>query len=171
MKFFILAGALALGALPSRAAELKPGLRAEYFDRLIALENFPVIAAEEKPDVSRVDAGIDFDSPAGVNGTEIADFCYVRWNGVLRVPRDGSYTLWTSSDDGSRVFLNGNLVVENGGVHGAVEKSGVVELKAGDHALKVEYFENDAGASCHFGWQGPGIEKQIVPPEALFHEE
>ena len=171
MKCFVLTGALVLCALPSRAADLKLGLKAEYFDRLFALQNFPVIAQGEKPDVSRVDAKIDFDSGAGVNGTEIADFCYVRWNGVLRVPRDGSYTLWTSSDDGSRVFLDGNLVVENGGVHGAQEKSGTVELKAGDHVLKVEYFENDAGAACHFGWQGPGIEKQIVPPEALFHEQ
>lgn len=160
-----------LCALPSRASELKPGLRAEYYDRLFALENFPIIAEGEKADVSRVDNKIDFDSPSGVNGTEIVDFCYTRWNGVLRVPRDGSYSLWTSSDDGSRVFLDGKIVVDNGSVHGPTEKSGTVELKAGDHDLKVEFFENDAGASCHFGWQGPQIDRQIVPPAALFHEE
>lgn len=171
MKFLILAGALVLAALPSSAAELKPGLKAEYFDRLFALGNFPVIAAEEKPEVSRVDSKIDFDSPEGVNGTSIVDFCYARWNGVLRVPRDGSYSLWTNSDDGSRVFLDGKMVVDNGSVHGPTEKSGTVELKAGDHELKVEFFENDAGASCHFGWQGPQIDKQIVPPEALWHAE
>ncbi len=172
MKFILFAGALAL-CLPSvaRAAELKPGLKAEYFDRLFALSDFPVIAAGEKADVARVDAKIDFDSPEGVNGTTIADYCYVRWNGVLRVPRDGSYTLWTNSDDGSRVFLDGSLLIDNGGVHGPTEKSNALDLKAGDHVLKVEYFENDAGASCHFGWQGPQIEKQIVPPEALFHAE
>ncbi len=173
MKSILFAGALVLCAWPlgARAAELKPGLKAEYFDRLFTLSDFPVISAEEKPDVSRVDAKIDFDSPKGVNGTTIVDYCYVRWNGVLRVPRDGSYTLWTNSDDGSRVFLDGKLLFDNGGVHASIEKSGALALKAGDHVLKVEYFQNDGGASCHFGWQGPQIDKQIVPPEALFHQQ
>ena len=171
MKSFILAAALAACALPATAADLKPGLKAEYFDRLDSLKDFPTIADGEKADVARVDDKIDFDSPGGVNGTDIADYCYARWNGVLRVPRDGSYTLWTNSDDGSRVFLDGKLVVDNGGVHGPQEKTGAVDLKAGDHELKVEFIENDAGASCHFGWQGPQIDKQIVPPEALWHAE
>jgi hypothetical protein len=170
LPFVVVGALLAFGGV-AHAAELKPGLKAEYFDRLLAITDFPAIVEGEKPDIVCVDANIDWEAGGVLPGTTIADYCYVRWTGKIRVPRDGSYTLWTASDDGSRVFINGARVVDNGGVHGVEEKSGGVELKAGDHDLKVEYFENDAGAACRFGWQGPQIEKQIVPAEVLFHEE
>ncbi|MDF2440787.1 MAG: hypothetical protein JWN98_1771 [Abditibacteriota bacterium] len=149
---------------------LKPGLQGEYFDRLVEVTEFPVLSDTEKADLSRVDATIDWESVEGpAFNTPFADFFYARWTGKIRIPRDGEYTFFTESDDGSRVFINGRPVVDNGGTHGMEEKSGKVELKAGDHDLKVDFFENSAGAGCRFRWSGPGIEKQIVPAAALFH--
>ena len=165
-------GLLTLASMPARAqnAELKPGLQGEYFDRLVEVTEFPILTDTEKPDLSRTDAQIDWESTDGpAFNTPFADFFYARWTGKIRIPRDGKYTFFTESDDGSRVFINGQQVVDNGGTHGMEEKSGEVELPAGDHDLKVDFFENTAGAGCRFRWSGPGIEKQIVPAGALFH--
>jgi len=46
-----------------------------------------------------------------------------------------------------------------------------VELKAGDHELKVDYYENenDGGAGCVLSWKTVGLAKEVVPAKALFH--
>lgn len=165
-------GTIFLAVTASRAqnTQLKPGLQGEYFDRLVELTEFPVLADTEKPDLTRVDAKIDWESADGpVLNTPFPDFLFVRWTGKIRIPRDGKYTLSLQSDDGSRAFINGQQIVDNGGTHAMDEKSGEVELKAGDHDLKIEYFENNGGGGCQFRWSGPGVEKQIVPESALFH--
>lgn len=157
--------------MTAQAAE-KAGLRGEYFDRLFELTDFPIISDTEKPDVARIDAQINFpDTNAGFAGTTIVDYCYARWTGQIKIEKAGKYTFFTNSDDGSRVFIDGQQIVDNGGAHGATEKSGEVELSAGAHELKVDYFENDQGALCVFSWQGPNIEKQVVPADVLSHEE
>lgn len=93
----------------------------------------------------------------------------LRFEGILRVPAEGEYTFYTTSDDGSRLYLDGQLVVDNGGLHGAEEKSGTVRLPAGGHAITVTFFEEGGGEVVTASWQGPGIAKQEIPPEVLFH--
>ncbi len=162
---------LMMAAAPARAGEMKPGLVGEYFDRLFALADFPTISDTEKADVKRVDAQIDWPlTNGGFAGTQIVDYCYARWSGKIIVPRDGKYTLFLNSDDGSRAFVDGVQIVDNSGTHATQEKSGEVELKAGAHDLKVEFIENENGAECHLSWQGPQIEKQIVPATAFSHD-
>ncbi len=153
-------------------AEEKAGLRGEYFDRLFDVNDFPIISDTEKPDVSRIDAQINFpDTNGGFAGTNIADYCYARWTGHINIAKAGKYTFFTDSDDGSRVFIDGRQIVDNGGTHPGQERSGEIELSAGAHDLKVEYFENTNGAHCLFSWQGSDVEKQIVPANVLSHEE
>ena len=160
-----------LTMIPAHAAELKPGLQGEYWDRVVEVENFPILADTEKPDLTRIDAQINWESVDGnVLGTPWVDFVYARWNGKIRIPRDGKYRFFLNSDDGSRLWINGNVVVDNGGRHGMEEKSGEVELKAGDHDLKADFFEDQHGGGCLFSWSAPAIDKQIVPTEVLFHE-
>jgi hypothetical protein len=166
--------ALALWSLLQQppAEELKPGLIGEYYSFSQALEEFPTVAAEKKPDLRRIDKEISFEATEGkFAATEFEDHFFVRWTGVLRVPADGKVTLYAESDDGSRVFIESKLIVDNGGLHGMEEKSGEVELKAGDHEIRVEYFENTGGAGCKLSWEGKGIEKKIIPASALFHKK
>jgi len=60
-------------------------------------------------------------------------------------------------------------VLDNGGAHAMEEVSGSMNLTAGDHVLKVEFFEKDIDAGCKMSWKGPKLEKQIVPASVLFH--
>ena len=157
-------------ALFHKAAGGEPGLLAEHYRTEEGAEDFPDFPASKSPDLKRMDKTINFSSTQdNWPGTSFKDFFYIRWTGMIRVPADGKYTFSLDSDDGSRLFIDGKQVVDNGGAHGMEEVSGSVQLTAGDHALKVEYFEKDIDAGCKFSWKSDKFEKQIVPAEALFH--
>lgn len=153
-----------------KAAGGEPGLLAGYYRIPDGSEDFPDFPADKTPDLKRVDKNINFASTQDDwPGTKFQDFFYIRWTGTIRVPADGKYTFFLDSDDGSRLFIDGKPVVDNGGVHAMEEASGSVQLAAGDHALKVEFFEKDIDAGCKFSWKSDKSEKQIVPAEVLFH--
>lgn len=148
----------------------EPGLLAEYYRTPEGTEDFPDFPATKKPDLKRVDKQVNFASTQeDWPGTPFKDFFYARWTGTIRIPAEGQYTFSLISDDGSRLFIDGKLVVDNGGAHAMEEVSGNVQLRAGDHVLKLEYFEKDIDAGCVFLWQSDKVERQIVPAAVLFH--
>ncbi len=90
-----------------------------------------------------------------------------RFRGYIRIPTDGVYTFYTTSDDGSRLNIGGAIVVDNDGPHSASEKSGRVALGAGWHPIEVTYFENTGGTELVVSWSGPGFAKQPIPARSL----
>lgn len=154
------------------ADEMKPGLIAEFFNIGKAMEEFPVIAVERKPDLRRIDRKINFEhTTEAFPGTPMSDHFYVRWTGKVRIPRDGKYTFFTESDDGSRLWIDGKVLVDNGGLHAMEEKSGDVDLKAGDHDLKLELFENDGEVGCKLSWESTSMAKEILTDAVLTHRK
>jgi hypothetical protein len=99
------------------------------------------------------------------------------FTGYVEIPADGTYTFYTESDDGSALYIGDIQVVENDGVHPMVEREGAIYLKAGKHALRVEFFDgkdlnvNYERAGLVVRYEGPGIAKQVIPAGALFHAE
>jgi len=93
----------------------------------------------------------------------------LRFEGLLNIVGAGKYTFYTASDDGSRLYLDDQLVVDNDGHHATVEKSGAIDLTAGVHPIRVSYFNNDGARELRVSYQGPGLPKQEIPPSALFH--
>ncbi len=93
----------------------------------------------------------------------------LRFSGLLDVPEDGRYTFHLRSDDGSRLHLGGEIVVDNGGVHSPRTRSAEIELEQGLHAILVEMFEAGGGEEVSLEWQGPGIERGSVPAETFSH--
>ena len=91
-----------------------------------------------------------------------------RYTGYVQVPADGRYTFYTSSDDGSKLYIGDQEVVNNDGLHGMVEKSGTIALKAGLHAITVSFFEQGGGEGLEVRYAGPNLGKQLVPDAALF---
>ena len=87
----------------------------------------------------------------------------IRYNGYIEIAVAGSYTFFTSSDDGSKLFINGVQIVNNDGIHGVQERQGTVSLTTGLHQLRVLFFENTGGQSLQVQYQGPSIGKQNVP--------
>jgi hypothetical protein len=90
------------------------------------------------------------------------------FTGYINVPSDGQYTFYTSSDDGSLLYIDGFLVVNNDKQHGVDEKSGTIGLKAGKHAISVGFFQQYGDRVLTVSYAGPNISKQIIPSSLLF---
>jgi len=91
----------------------------------------------------------------------------LKFTGYLEVPADGTYTFHLLSDDGSRLWIGSDLVVDHDGLHAATEKSGQVILKAGKHPITVEYFEAGGAQRLDVSYQGPGVTKKAIPTATL----
>lgn len=89
------------------------------------------------------------------------------WTGIIQIPNSGSYTFYTSSDDGSKLWVNDQLVVNNDGLHGTQEKSGNISLSAGYYPIRAEFFEQGGSEVMQVRWRGPGISKQLIPDSRL----
>ena len=123
----------------------KPGLLGHYFSN----PDF-----KGKPDREQTDASIDFRwGQGGPEGLKTDNFS-ITWTGKLAVPISGKYYLGTSSDDGSRVFINGERIVDNWGDHADQTRIGMVELSADMPAdIKVQVYEHGGNATIQLLWQ------------------
>lgn len=94
----------------------------------------------------------------------------VVWEGWLDVPTTGTTTFWLTSDDGSRLWIEDALVVDNDGPHGAVEKGGAALLPAGTYRVRIEWFDQGGGNSLKFEMAAPGGDRGPAPPKLLWHK-
>ncbi len=135
------------------------GLTGTYFD------NIDFTGAS----VTRVDGTVDFDWASGPPAAGIAaDTFSVRWVGSVQVPTTGTYTFFTQSDDGVRLWVNGQQVVNNWTDHAFTENSGTIALVAGvRYELRMEFYENGGAAVAKLLWSGPTTPKAVVPSSAL----
>ncbi len=77
--------------------------------------------------------------------------------GLIEIPADGTYTFWTTSDDGTTLQVGDHVVVDNDGTHAPREHSGKTELKKGYQAFELRYFQGGGGAELTVAWEGPGF--------------
>ena len=93
----------------------------------------------------------------------------VEWSGWLRADRDGEYTFYTTSDDGSTLEIDGHVVVDNGGVHGAVLRAGTLATTRGLHRIRVRFFQSAEGYEFRAAWTPPGDTiPSPLPAQQLF---
>lgn len=122
--------------------------------------------------VVRQDAQVDFDWGSGSPDTGInADRFAARWEGFVEAPSTGNYTFWTQSDDGVRLWVNGNLVIDNWTLHGPTwNSSAPIGLVGGQrYALRMEHFERTGQAVARLHWQTPGGPSRVaIPSSQLF---
>ena len=134
--------ALLAGAVAARSAlQVTQGLQAEYFFDAVPA-GAPALALVS-PDISTPQIAADWND--GVPGAFRA-----RWFGYIAIGRAGDYTFATTSDDGSTLSIDGELVVDNGGVHGPQEAIGRVRLEPGSHFVLIEYTQ--AGGDFSMQW-------------------
>jgi alpha-L-fucosidase len=107
-------------------------------------------------------SGIDISMKKGKD-----EYGYV-FNGLIKIPEDGIYTFYISSDDGSKLVIDDKMLIDNDGLHGMGEKSKETSLAKGYHKFKVLFFENSGEDDLQILWQGPGFEKVAIPASVLF---
>jgi len=97
-----------------------------------------------------------------------ANFTFsIIWRGQIDVPESGEYTFGTESGDGSWVYIDGQLVVDNGGRHAPRYVENEVLLEKGLHDIEVRYFFERDKPRMELYWMPPGRDREIVPPEVL----
>ena len=91
------------------------------------------------------------------------------FEGYVNVPEDGIWEFMTKTDDGSVMYVDGQLVVDNDGGHAEVLASGRIALAKGFHKYQILYFEDYEGEAFSWGWKAPGETGFTpVPQSALF---
>lgn len=93
------------------------------------------------------------------------------YEGYINVPSDGEYSFYLACNDGGRFYIDDYLLINNDGLHPVVEVEKSVSLKAGLHPISVKYFQEGGRNGLKVSWKGPGIEKQEIPAEVLFHKK
>ncbi len=136
------------------------GLLGEYYDELFFTGT----------QVLRTDTTINFSWAAGIPvGGIAADTFSVRWAGQIQPLYSGSYTFYTTSDDGIRLWINGQRVVDNWTVHSSTVNQGTITLSAGQkYSIRLEYFENGGDALAKLEWSSDLQTRQVVPATQLY---
>jgi putative heme-binding domain-containing protein len=140
----------------------EPGIQVEYFHP--SVDNVAIETLDQmQPQATGIVPQITIDVPQRAAQDQFA----LRFSGQLQVPKSGQYTFYLSSDDGSRLYLDGKELIDNDGLHGVNEKYAKVELAAGGHPLVVTYFDNGGGDALSVAWRGPGFKKQSIAADQL----
>jgi predicted alpha-1,2-mannosidase len=92
----------------------------------------------------------------------------LEFSGYYKAPEDGIYQFWTRSDDGSRLYIDSELVVDSDGPHSAQFADGFAALKKGYHAIKVLYFEGQVDETLEVYVQRPGGQRERMDGQSLF---
>ncbi len=120
--------------------------------------------------LTRTDAQVGFNWGNGSPAAGVpADHFSVRWTGTVEAQYTQTYTFFTTSDDGVRLWVNGQQVVNNWTNHGSTENSGTIALTAGvQYAITMEYFENTGGSVAQLRWSSPATVKALIPQSQLY---
>ena len=94
-----------------------------------------------------------------------------QFHSLINIPEKGVYKFHIYSDDGARLFIDGQEVIDNDGSHSAGEATGKVALEKGFHEIRVIYFEDYMGQALEIGITGKNLPKQVLPDEMLFLPE
>ena len=137
-----------------------PGLRYDYFERFF---------------VTTADLGLIKPVHSGIIGNfsiksapRESYFGY-RFKGWIHVPSEGLYRFYLKSNDGSRLYIDDEELIENDGNHAMVEEVGLTCLKTGYHRIEIKYIQCGGGMGLEVFWEGPGFRKQMIPDHVLFH--
>lgn len=154
---------------PDAVGTIASGIPVAYYDLVDpqVLPDFDLLM----PFGGELVSQINFPSTSGVfAGSGRSDNFGAVYTGLLVAPADGVYELSLESDDGSRLLIGNQVVVDNDGLHGMVEQTGAIGLKAGPHMLRVELFERGGGAGLIARWQSGAIAKEVIPASGFVHE-
>jgi len=120
----------------------------------------------------RVDPTVDFDWGSGSPDSRVDSNTFsVTWTGKIRIDRQGTYWFYVKTDDGSRLWIDGMLLIDKWKDQGAREYATVVTLSPGYHDIRYEYYENGGLAVAKLMWysSSPYIPKQVIPSSNLYY--
>ena len=136
------------------------GLKAEYYDN----KDFTNLKQ------TRTDPTVNFNWGRSSPDPSIgADTFSARWTGQLEAKYSENYNFYTTSDDGVRLWVNDQLLIDKFVDQSATEYSGAIALVAGQkYDIKLEYYENSYDAVSRLSWSSSSQTKEIIPQSQLY---
>ncbi|MEM8613620.1 MAG: PA14 domain-containing protein, partial [Cyanobacteria bacterium P01_H01_bin.105] len=136
------------------------GLRADYYNN----RDFTDF------ELARTDATVDFDWGRGSPDAAIdADTFSVRWTGQIEPRFSETYTFETRSDDGVRLWVNNELIIERYYDQAPARHTGTITLEAGQrYDIRLDYYENGGGATSELRWSSESQASEIIPQSQLY---
>lgn len=95
------------------------------------------------------------------------DYFGYEFFGYIYIETAGTYTFYTNSDDGSKLWIGSTEVVDNDGTHGGQWREGDIYLSEGAHPITVQFFERSGGEGLTVRYEGPGVNYQNIPANVL----
>lgn len=135
-----------------------PGLKYNYYEG----------EWEKMPDfesISPIDSG--YADYIDLSPQKRKEYFALVYKGYLSVDKRGVYAFALTSDDGSRLFIGKNLVIDNDGLHGPITVLGRIALEAGAHPITVKFFQRSGGQELEVVYYGAGVKEQVIPASAL----
>lgn len=156
-------------AEPAAPAGLQ-GLRADYFHVASSVSRLSQIDFDAAPVFSGSVGSLNYRNVKGSfweGGRK--DHFAAKYTGELNVETGGRYTIFLTSDDGSALYIDGRRVIDNDGLHGALERKVTLDLSAGAHEIEIRYFEKTGGQTLRLEWSGPDSKgkRQLIDGEKL----
>ncbi|MBS1714264.1 MAG: alpha-L-fucosidase [Armatimonadetes bacterium] len=147
--------------LGARLGDTEPGIKVGvYPGKFESMPKFETLRPEE---TKKLDLVTLADDPK-------REFVARLYTGYINAPEDDAYKFWLLSDDGSKLWIDGQLVVDNDGLHSPLEKTGVVGLAKGFHHVRVEWFNASGGAELQLKWAQVGGAPQVVGKSSLLRK-
>lgn len=154
--------------IPTPELEVQTGFKASYFDVGHSLSALDQIDWSGTPTHEEVVGEIDYENGSGSfweGGAK--DTFGARITGDVTVEEGGVYNFYLGGDDGVVLFVNGEEVVENDGLHSFRTRTGEIELEPGTHEIEIRYFENHGVAGLKLEWDGPGTDgRELVQADS-----
>ncbi len=154
-----------------------PGLKAEFFDNQgMGFTVLPDLT-NRLPDHVEAGMNVNYGNGGGawasiLGGTiPYADEYSLRMTGYITIPTDGIYGFEISSDDGSKLWVDGTEVIDHDGTHAFSAQAGQIELAAGQVSIQIEYFENTGVQGLELRWQEPNVGWTTVPIGSLNYDD
>lgn len=142
----------------------EPGVTLRVYDLQTSLDRLCTLKAGQTPNVDKLMPSINWTSTAdfGLN-----DYFLSEVTGNINITTAGTYQFRLTSDDGSRLRVDGQVVINNDGLHGPTAVIGSANLTTGYHALRIEQFENVGDQQITLEWQPPGSSAFVVVPNSV----
>jgi hypothetical protein len=137
------------------------GLKGDYFTNT---------GLSGSPALSRTDATVNFNWSSTPPDPVIPLGNYsVRWTGQVQPQAGETYTFYTSTDDGARLWVNGIQLVNDWTDHPDTERSGTITLTANQmYSLTMEYYQGAGSAVAKLSWSSASTPKAIIPQTQLY---
>ncbi len=136
------------------------GLDAFYYNNI----NFDTLVT------SRIDTIVNFEwmGTPPIVGVNPANFS-VRWSGKVQPRYDGTYTFYTSTEEGVRLWVDNSLIINNWTPHNYYVNSGTITLNGMQkYDIKLEYYENYLSSTCILGWKSSNQWAEVIPKSQLY---